>query len=327
MSGAKPAGFERATEEAPASRRVLVTGGASGIGLETSLQLAGRGDHVVVADRNAAGGDAAVRRIVDAGGSAEFRELDLGDLSRIRDFARGELARERPLDVLINNAGLLPPLVRATTRDGFELEFGVAHLGHFALTGLLLPALMRSAQPRVVSVSSIAHANGSIDLDDLQCERSYSSTIAYTATKLACLMFALELHRRATAARSKLISIAAHPGISRTPIAAGWEREDRRKLRDRFELFGYRVFMRLLGQTAAEGARSLVFAATEPSALGGGYYGPTGFGQMGGAPGPVRPSRRALDPALAARLWEASERLTKVRYETLRPTSAARTLQ
>jgi NAD(P)-dependent dehydrogenase (short-subunit alcohol dehydrogenase family) len=216
--------------------------------------------------------------------------------------------------VLINNAGLLPPMQRATTRDGFELEFGVAHLGHFALTGLLLPALARSEQPRVVSVSSIAHARGRIDLDDLQYERHYASSIAYGGTKLACLMFALELHRRATAAGTRLVSVAAHPGISRTPIAAGWEQEDRRRLWDRLELLGYRASMRLFGQSAAEGARSLVYAASEPSVVGGGYYGPTGFGQMGGRPGPVEPSRRALDARVAARLWEASERFTGVRY-------------
>jgi NAD(P)-dependent dehydrogenase (short-subunit alcohol dehydrogenase family) len=302
---------------APGLRRVLVTGAASGIGLETSLELARRGDHIIVADRDVAGGEAAVRRMIDAGGSAEFRELELADLFRIRRFATEELARGQPLDVLINNAGLMPPMVRATTEDGFELEFGVAHLGHFALTGLLLPALVRSDRPRVVGVSSIAHATGRVDLDDLQLERGYSASGAYSATKLACLMFALELHRRASAAGSQLISIAAHPGISRTPIAAGWEREDRRRWWDRFERFGYRLSMRLLSQTAAEGARSLVYAATESSVLGGGYYGPTGFGQMGGVPGPVQPSRKALDPAVAARLWEASEQLTGVRYEAL----------
>jgi NAD(P)-dependent dehydrogenase (short-subunit alcohol dehydrogenase family) len=299
------------------ARRVLVTGAASGIGLETALQLAARGDHVIVADRNVAGGDAVVRRIAEAGGSAELRELDLGDLALIRGFAKEELGREAPLDVLVNNAGLLPPLVRATTKDGFELELGVAHLGHYALTGLLLPALRRSAQPRVVSVSSLAHATGVLDLDDLQLERRYSSAFAYGCAKLACLMFALELDRRAKAAGSPLVSVAAHPGISKTPIAAGWEQEDRRKLRDRFELFGYRLSMLLFGQTAAEGARSLVFAATDPGVTGGGYYGPTGFGQMGGAPGPVKPNRRALDADVAARLWEASERLTGVRFESL----------
>jgi NAD(P)-dependent dehydrogenase (short-subunit alcohol dehydrogenase family) len=297
--------------------RVLVTGAASGIGLETALQLAARGDHVIVADRNVAGGEAVVRHIAEAGGSAECRELDLASLSSVREFAKAELGRDQPLDVLVNNAGLLPPLVRATTKDGFELELGVAHLGHFALTGLLLPALRRSARPRVVSVSSLAHATGVLDLDDLQLERRYNSSLAYGTTKLACLMFALELDRRAKAAGSPLLSVAAHPGISKTPIAAGWEQEDRRKLRDRFELVGYRLSMLLFGQTAAEGARSLVFAATDASVTGGGYYGPTGFGQMGGAPGPVEPNRKALDADVAARMWEASEQLTKVRFDSL----------
>ena len=296
------------------SRRVLVTGAASGIGLETSLQLAARGDHVVVADRNVAGGEAALRRILEAGGSGEFRELDLADLALVRAFAGHELAGGRPLDVLVNNAGLLPPMARATTRDGFELVLGVAYFGHFALTGLLLPALEQSGRPRVVSVSSIAHASGRIRLDDLQLERGYGSSRAYGAAKLACLMFALELQRRATAAGSALISVAAHPGISKTPIAAGWEREDRRRLRDRLELWGYRLSM-LIGQTAAEGARSLVHAAGAEGVAGGGYYGPTGPGQVRGRPGPVRPSPRALDAGVAARLWEASERLTGVRYE------------
>jgi NAD(P)-dependent dehydrogenase (short-subunit alcohol dehydrogenase family) len=250
-----------------------------------------------------------------AGGRAELRELDLADLSRIRAFARDERARGEALDVLVANAGLLPPMVRATTRDGFELEFGVAYLGHFALTGLLLPALLRSPRPRVVSVASIAHASGRIDLDDLQLERGYLASRAYGNTKLACLMFAFELHRRATAAGLGLVSVAAHPGISKTPIAAGWEREGRRRLRDRAELWGYRLSMRLFGQTAEQGARSLVFAARDPRVTGGGYYGPTGFGQMGGPPGPVEPSPRARDEDVAARLWEASERLTGVRYE------------
>jgi NAD(P)-dependent dehydrogenase (short-subunit alcohol dehydrogenase family) len=301
----------------PGTRRVLVTGAASGIGLEAALQLAARGDHVIVADRNVAGGEAVVRRIVAAGGSAELRELDLADLGRVRDFAAREVVEGRALDVLVNNAGLLPPLVRATTKDGFELKLGVAHLGHFALTGLLLPALGRSERPRVVSVSSLAHATGRIEFDDLQCQRKYTSTIAYAQAKLACLMFALELHRRASAARSKLVSVAAHPGISKTPIAAGWEREDRRKLYDRFELFGYRMFMRLLGQSAAEGAEPLVFAASDPSVTSGGYYGPTGFRQTGGAPGPVEPSKKALDADVAKRLWDVSEQLTNVRFESL----------
>jgi len=298
-------------------RRILVTGAASGIGLETAVQLAQRGDHVIVADRNVDGGIVVAERITAAGGRAEFRALDLADLARIHDFAAREVALGLPLDVLVNNAGLLPPMVRATTRDGFELEFGVAHLGHFALTGLLMPALKRARQARVVSVASIAHASGRIDLENLQSERGYQSYKTYCATKLACLMFALELHRRATAAGSDLVSVAAHPGVSITPIAAGWEREDRRTLRDRLERIGYRISMRFFSQTAAEGARSLVHAASAPEVTGGGYYGPTGFGQMAGPPGPVKPKRHALDAAVAAGLWERSAELTGVRYEAI----------
>jgi len=297
----------------PGRRRALVTGAASGIGLETALQLAERGEHVIVADRNVEGAEAAVRRIVDAGGSAEHRALELAELARVRAFAEEELASGQPLDVLVNNAGILPPMVRAETRDGFELEFGLAHLGHFALTGLLLPALHRSRSPRVVSVSSLAHSSGRLDLDDLQLERGYTSSRCYGATKLACLMFALELHRRATKAGSPIVSVAAHPGISKTPIAAGWEREDRRRLWDRVERLGYRISM-WLAQTAAEGAQSIVFAATDERAVSGSYCGPTGFGQMRGAPGLCKPSRHALDEGVAARLWEASERLTGVRF-------------
>jgi len=293
-------------------RRVLITGAASGIGLEAAFQLAALGDHIIVADRNVEGGEEVARRIVATRGSAEFRALDLADLTRVRAFAEDEVARGEPLDVLVNNAGILPPMHRATTLDGFELLFGIAHLGHFALTGLLMPALARSDFPRVVSVSSIAHANGRIDFDDLQCERNYSSARSYGNTKLACLMFALELHRRARAAGSPLVSVAAHPGISRTPIADGWEREDRRTLRQRFERTGYRISMRFFSQTAAEGARAVTFAASHNSVEGGCFYGPTGFGQVGGPPGVVQPKKHALEAGVAQRLWAESERLTGV---------------
>jgi NAD(P)-dependent dehydrogenase (short-subunit alcohol dehydrogenase family) len=282
--------------------------------METALELAQRGDHVILADRNVDGGEAVAQRIVADGGRAEFRPLDLGDLSRIRAFADDETSRGLPLEVLINNAGLLPPMQRATTRDGFELKFGVGFLGHFALTGLLLPALQRAHQPRVVSVASIAHGTGRIDLDDLQAVRKYQSYKVYAATKLACLMFALELDRRAKRAGSKLISVAAHPGVSKTPIAAGWEREDRRRVIDRLERISYRLFMRFVAQSAAQGAKPLIYAACEPQVTGGGYYGPTGFRQMSGAPGPVACKEHARDEAVAAMLWSHAEQLTQVRY-------------
>jgi NAD(P)-dependent dehydrogenase (short-subunit alcohol dehydrogenase family) len=308
--------FEPGTTARPV-RRVLVTGAASGIGLEAALQLAQRGDHLILADRNVAGGIAAVERITGNGGSAEFRELDLGDLARIRTFASDETARGLALDALINNAGLLPPKERAVTRDGFELVFGVAHLGHFALTGLLLPALLRSERPRVVSVSSLSHSGRRIDFDDLQFERHYTSSHAYSCAKLACLMFALELQRRAEAAGTALISAAAHPGISTTPIARGWQQEGRRKLHDRFELFAYNTATRLFGQTAAQGAQPLVYAATEAGVIGGGYYGPTGFKQLNGRPGRVQPAAHAFDTTVSARLWEESQRLTGVSIDAL----------
>jgi NAD(P)-dependent dehydrogenase (short-subunit alcohol dehydrogenase family) len=299
--------------------RAFITGGASGIGREAAILIARAGSHIIVADRDAVGGAATVHRIVESGGSAEFCELDLGDLSRIRQVVDDEVKRGYTLDVLINNAGLLPPMKRSVTRDGFELEFGIAHLGHFALTGLLLPALLRSKSPRVVSVSSIAHAGGRIDFEDLQLERNYTSSRAYSSTKLACLMFALELQRRSQSVGSPLISVAAHPGVSTTPIASGWKREDRRKLRDRFELFAYSALTRMFGQTAEQGASSLLYAAYAPDVVGGGFYGPTGFKQMNGAPGAVKPAAHALDADVAARLWTESERLTGIRFEALSP--------
>jgi NAD(P)-dependent dehydrogenase (short-subunit alcohol dehydrogenase family) len=299
----------------PRGRRVLVTGAASGIGLETALELAARGHHVIVADRNETGGKAIVDRITAAGGSAQFRALDLADQAHIRAFAADEVARGDPLDALVNNAGLLPPMARAETRDGFELMFGICQLGHFALTGLLLTALLRSQNPRVVSVSSISHTGGCIDFSDLQSKYNYASSRAYSATKLACLMFALELHRRAAAAGSLLISVGAHPGVSATPIAAGWKQENRRKLMDRFELFAYNAYVGLLGQTAAQGAGPLVYAVCDPDVEGGSYYGPTGFKQTRGEAGRVKPAPRAFDATVAARLWQESERLTGVHYD------------
>ncbi|HSW12930.1 MAG TPA: SDR family NAD(P)-dependent oxidoreductase [Solimonas sp.] len=302
--------------------RAIVTGGASGLGLESARTLAQRGYHVIVADRNVAGGEAAVAMIRQGGGSAEFRALDLASLAAARRFASDELDRGEPLGLLLNNAGLLPPARRATTQDGFELGFGVSYLGHFALTGLLLPALLRSEAPRVVSVSSNSHPGGRIDFGNLQLERGYSASGAYTNSKLACLMFAFELQRRADAAGITLLSVAAHPGVSRTSIAAGWASEERRGIRERFELIGYQAFMRFFDRDAAEGARSLILAATTPEVVPGGYYGPTGLLQGRGEPGLTKPARRALDTVVAARLWQASEELTGVRW-VLRAVSRA----
>ncbi len=277
--------------------------------------LAARGYDVVIADRNVAGGEVAVEQLAGIGtGRLEFRALDLGDLAAIRSFT-SDFAGS--LDVLINNAGLLPPLRRATTKDGFELKFGVGHLGHFALTAGLLPALLRAPAPRVVSVSSIVQARAQIDFDDLQSERDYLSSRAYAQTKLACLLFALELHRRSTAAGLSLISVAAHPGISRTGIGDGRRNETRRSITDWAEGVAFQIAMQGFGQTAEQGTLPIAYAASAADVRGGEFYGPDGFMQFRGKPTRVRPGKAALDAGIAARLWEISERLTGCRFDAL----------
>lgn len=295
--------------ECSSAPRALITGGAAGLGFETARALAARGFDLIIADRNVAGGEAAVQRLCEGGGRGriEFRALDLGDLAAIRAFAADF---DGALDVLINNAGLLPPLRRATTRDGFELKFGVSHLGHFALTADLLPALLRAPAPRVVSVSSIVQASGRIDFDDLQAERDYLSSRAYAQTKLACLIFALELQRRSEAAGVTLASVAAHPGISRTGIGDGRRDEKRRSVTDWLEGVAFQIAMRGFGQTPDQGALPIVHAATAPDVRGGEFYGPDGFMQFRGQPTRVQPSAAARDRATAERLWTVSEQLT-----------------
>ena len=283
----------------------LVTGAASGLGLECARALAASGWHVILADRNVAAGEAAAAQI---GAQARFQALDLGDLAAIRRFA-AEVAG--PLDLVLNVAGLLPPVQRAATRDGFELGFGVSVLGHFALTGLLLPALLRSAAPRVVSVSSIVAAHARIEFADLQAERDYEPQRAYGQAKLASLMLALELNERAA---GRLASIAAHPGIARTAIGSDRKGQRHARLRDRLEDWAMAAAMRWFGQSAADGARPLLHAALAADAEGGAFYGPDGFGQFRGAPTRVPVPGSALDPAVRRRLWEVSEQFTGVTY-------------
>lgn len=304
-----------------ATRRALITGGASGLGFETAQALAQKGYAVLIADRNVEAAEHAVRRIADSGtsGGVTFAELDLGDLAAIRRFATAQVALGAPLDGLVNNAGLLPPLRRATTRDGFELKFGVSHLGHFALTDGLLPLLLRSPTARVVSVSSIVQASGRIDFDDLQAERRYLSSRAYSQTKLACLIFALELQRRADAAGVPLISVAAHPGISRTGLGDVRRHERRRSLLDWLDGVAFQIAMRGFGQTPQQGALPIIHAATADDVRGGEFYGPDGFQQFRGAPTRVQPGAAALDRQTATRLWSVSSALTGATYEHLPP--------
>jgi len=245
-------------------------------------------------------------------------ELDLASLDSVRRFAAAENAQELPLDLLINNAGVMAPKQRQETVDGFEMQFGTNVLGHFALTALLWPALERAAQgaaerPRVVTLASIAHKTGQLNFTDLQSVESYDPMEAYRQSKLADLMFALELSRRLRTAgepESRVMSVAAHPGVARTNLFQAGEYSA-------VELWVRRAFgvaIAVLLNSGADGAVPTLFAATSPDVVDGGYYGPQGFQEMrGGDVGPAKVAPQALDRAVAARLWGECERLTGVR--------------
>jgi NAD(P)-dependent dehydrogenase (short-subunit alcohol dehydrogenase family) len=310
-------GWTVAQIHSQAGRRALVTGANSGIGYYTALELARSGAHVLLACRDRAKGEAALGRLraetVDA--SAELVLLDLASLDSVRAVAATESEHGLPLDLLINNAGVMAPKRRMQTADGFELQFGTNVLGHFALTALLLPALERAAasqaqRPRVVTVSSIAHKQGRLDFDDLQSTQSYSSMRAYRQSKLANLMIAFELDRRLRGAgppASAVMSVAAHPGIASTNIFRVGPFHPVEQVARRW--IGAAIAAVL--NSGAEGALPTLFAATAPAAVDGGYYGPQGFEEMrGGDVGPAHVAAPALDRASAARLWGECERLT-----------------
>ena len=299
------------TSDIPPQRgRIAVVTGTGGLGYEHALSLARAGATVILAGRGAEKGLEATRRIRDAvpGAKVEFTLLDLASLDSIAACgARLRAAIDR-VDVLINNAGVMNPPERRTTADGFELQFGTNHLGHFALTAQLLPLLRRSDAARVVTLSSVAARQGRFDFDDLQSERAYRPMVAYAQSKLACLVFAMELQRRSESAGWSLRSIAAHPGISRTDLLLNGAGPDSAAGRARRWLW-------FLFQPAANGAWPTLFAATAPQADGGAYYGPGYFGETRGAPSMARVPDRALDLGNALRLWDASERLTGLRFD------------
>ena len=234
----------------------------------------------------------------------------------MRSFAEKELAQHRPLHVLVNNAGVMAPPKRIETADGFELQFGTNVLGHFALTALLMPALERTAseadlRPRVVTIASIAHKRGQIYFDDLQSTKSYGPMRAYQQSKLANVMFAFELNRRLRAGRSRVMSVAAHPGVARTNLfQVGDYSSFEKNIRG---LVGHAIGVLL--NTDAEGALPTLYAATAPDAEDGGYYGPQGFQEMrGDEVGPAKVAPQALDTAAAARLWQICEGLTGIKF-------------
>jgi NAD(P)-dependent dehydrogenase (short-subunit alcohol dehydrogenase family) len=294
-------------------KTALVTGANSGIGYQAALELARHGAHVLLGCRSAAkGADALARLLAEVpGAQAEVVALDMASLASIRAFAAAFAARGLSVDLLINNAGVMALPKRELTVDGFERQFGTNHLGHFALTGLLMPQLLVAPAPRVVTVSSIAHRRGKIEFDNLQGERKYSPRGAYNQSKLANLLFARELEKRARAAGSKLVSIPVHPGVSRTNIVEnGMQPTGLTKL-------VISAVAGLVMQSDAEGALPTLYAATAPTAVGGEYIGPDGFLGIKGSPTVEQPKPQALDEAVAAKLWAVSEELTGVVYPPL----------
>jgi NAD(P)-dependent dehydrogenase (short-subunit alcohol dehydrogenase family) len=302
------------TDEMPEQRgrTAIVTGGNSGLGRIVARELARHGARVVIASRDKAKNAEAARAIVAAfpSSTVDAAQLDLANLESIRAFADRIRADHDRIDLLVNNAGVMAAPYRRTA-DGFELQFGTNHLGHFALTGLLLPLLSGRPGARVVTVSSNNHKGGRLQFDDLQGVRHYSRWGAYAQSKLANLLFAFELDRRLRAARWPMISVAAHPGYSATNLQLSGP-----PLHERLAM---RVSNRLFAQSAEMGALPLLYAATAPELEGGSYVGPDGRGEMRGHPTLVQASRPAHDEEAARRLWDISEQLTGVRYDFRRP--------
>lgn len=302
------------TEDIPrqTGRLAVITGATGGLGFETALALAGAGADVVLTGRNAQKGQAALDQIRARHPAASIRytHLDLASLASVREFAAQFASGHASLDLLINNAGVMTPPTRQTTSDGFELQFGTNYLGHFALTERLLPLLRAGRAPRVVNLSSGAHKIGAaIHFDDLQWQHGYKPWPAYAQSKLAMLMFALELQRRSDANGWGLLSNAAHPGYARTDLIANGPGAD-----TWLQSINRVTFERLASQSAAEGALPTLFAATSPDARPAGYYGPTGAFELKGPPGDARISGLAQDKTIAGRLWTVSEALTNARW-------------
>jgi NAD(P)-dependent dehydrogenase (short-subunit alcohol dehydrogenase family) len=282
-------------------RIAIVTGANSGIGYAMAQALSRKGATVILACRNQEKGEAAVRQITQENPEAEakFIQLDLSDLASVRRFSEEPISRYDRLDILINNAGIMrTPFGK--TADGFELQFGTNHLGHFALTGLLLSHITQTPQARVVTVSSGGERFGEIDFDNLNAEKGYDAGGAYAQSKLANLLFTYELQRRFENAGIDALSTAAHPGWTVTNLQVHWPM--------------LQVLNPLIGQEPEMGALPVLYAATAPDVSGADFYGPDGWMELRGHPAKVKSSDRSYDKAVAARLWTVSEELTDVQY-------------
>ena len=294
-------------------KTAVVTGATGGLGYETALALAGAGAIVILTGRNDAKGLRAIERICEQFPNAliAYERLDLASLASVADFARRFASSNDQLDLLVNNAGVMALPKRQQTEDGFEMQLGTNYLGHYALTARLLPQLRRAKAARVVNLSSLAHRTGAINFDDLQSRRSYRPWPAYCQSKLAMLMFSLELQRRSDAAGWGVRSVAAHPGYARTDLIPNGPGAN---------TLSWRVgqlLQPLISQSAAEGALPTLFAATSADAEPGGYYGPNWFYELKGPPVPARVMRQAKDFASAAMLWDVSATLTGVSFDEI----------
>lgn len=292
----------------------IVTGANSGIGYEVAKALAEKNAQVILGVRNNDRGAEAVHQMLKQNPKSvvAMRCLDLANLESIREFAKNYQRDFNRLDLLINNAGVMA-LPRRTTEDGFEMQFGTNHLGHFALTGLLLSSLLSTPKARVVAVSSRLHENGEIRFDDLMAEESYDKNHAYAQSKLANLLFAYELQRRLENHGADTISVAAHPGYAATNLqTAGPEMEG-----SQVGTLMMRTANAIFAQSAAMGALPILYAATQPGLEGGEYVGPTGFWKMRGHPAVYPSSPASYDQDAASKLWDVSARLTGVHYQAL----------
>jgi len=296
-------------------RLAIVTGANSGLGEVTATELARKGARVVLAVRNVGKGEAAAQRIRAAvpGAHVDVRELDLSSLESVRAFAAAITGEAPAIDLLVNNAGIMMTPAQKTA-DGYELQLGTNHLGHFALTGLLLEALGKASAPRVVTVSSIEHKPGHIHFDDLQLERGYAPRKAYQQSKMANAVFGLELNRRLRAAGSPVLSVLAHPGYSDTNLQSTGPTG--------VAAFAMRISNVVFAQKAQRGALPQLHAATAAGVHGGQFFGPGGFQEFRGDVTEVEAVPEAHDEEIGRRLWAVSEELTGVTYPLPAPAAA-----
>ncbi|RRJ28273.1 SDR family NAD(P)-dependent oxidoreductase [Halocatena pleomorpha] len=309
-----PSGWTATEMESLDGKTIIVTGANSGLGYEATKAFVAHGADVVLACRSVERGEAAATRIRESGvdGSATVMALDLADLDSIQEFVRSFTTDHDELDILCNNAGVMA-IPRSETADGFETQFGVNHLGHFALTGQLLETLLETeGETRIVTQSSAVHEQGRIDFEDLHHEKDYDRWAAYGQSKLANLLFAYELQRRLDHADiGDLVSVACHPGYAATNLQKRGPEQSGSTLR----LWLMKAANALIAQDPEQGALPMLYAATEAAVPGGTYVGPGGVGNMRGYPEPQRSSDRSYDEATAERLWSVSEELTGVTYD------------